>query len=148
MKTSARFPMPASNPCVAQSAARALWLGSNPRQNWMILGVLCLFAMAVFLNVVLALAIAPHLLKALSGIESPFTISGPYALRNSTFLCAALAITYAILDPLLKAVYALRCFHGESKASGADLKAAWAALLLLSIVLSGSGATRRSRRQT
>src|SRR5207302_1722821 len=42
---------------------------------------------------------------------------------NSTFFAAMFGLTYLCADPLLKAIYTLRCFYGESLRSGEDLKA-------------------------
>ena len=40
-----------------------------------------------------------------------------------TFLAALAGLTYLCLNPLVKAVYALRCFYGRAIESGQDLKA-------------------------
>ena len=45
-------------------------------------------------------------------------------LLNSTTLALAASVTWLGIDPLLDAVYVLRCFHGESLASGEDLRVA------------------------
>ena len=42
---------------------------------------------------------------------------------NTTFLAVTVAVAWLALDPLLKAVYTLRCFHGEARTDGADLLA-------------------------
>jgi hypothetical protein len=72
--------------------------------------------------------VLPVLLKMLFGIETVFTRSG-LSLINTTFLAATLALAYLCIDPIVKTIYALRCFYGESQRSGADLKAQlrWAA---------------------
>src|SRR6185295_3174185 len=63
-----------------------------------------------------------RLVKMLLGVESDFTKS-PWALLNSTFFMAMLALTWLCVDPIVKVLYALRCFYGEALQSGEDLKA-------------------------
>ena len=58
----------------------------------------------------------------LFGIQSAFTQS-PFSLLNTTFFAAMFGLTYLCVDPVLKAIYALRSFYGESLKSGEDLKA-------------------------
>jgi hypothetical protein len=41
---------------------------------------------------------------------------------NTTFFAVIFSLTYLCVDPIVKAVYALRCFYGESLESGEDLK--------------------------
>jgi hypothetical protein len=105
-------------------ACAAAWRQANLRamQNWILLGITGLLAAGVFANVAVALLIAPQLLKSFLGIETPLT-QGEASPLNSTFIAIALALTYAIVDPLVKAIYTLRCFYGESLATGEDLKA-------------------------
>lgn len=103
----------------AESWARAsLW----PAQNHLLLTILPLFSIVIFVNLAAAVFLVPHLLDKLLGIESRFAISGTWAL-NTTFLAVVSGFTYLCIDPLIKAVYTLRCFYGESVRSGDDLKA-------------------------
>ena len=81
-----------------------------------------LFGFFVFLNVMSAVLGVPFLMKMLLGIDTAFSLS-PWAAFNTTTLAAAGAITFLCVDPLLKAVYVLRCFYGESLHTGQDLKA-------------------------
>jgi len=109
---------------VSQSARQA---GYRARQNWMLISILSLFSFFAFLNLVVTLYFLPHLVKMLLGIESAFSRSG-VNLLNSTLVATAAGLTWAAVDPLIKAVYVLRCFYGESVTTGADLKAAIATL--------------------
>jgi hypothetical protein len=93
-----------------------------PRQNHLLLGALLVFGLVIFLDVAIGLATMPALLKMLFGIETAFTLS-PWAILNTTFVATAGALTYLCLDPLVKAVYLLRCFYGESLHTGEDLRA-------------------------
>jgi len=131
---------------LVKQAARqaALW----PRQNHTLLAVLFGFGFYVFLNWTSVCFVLPHLAKMLLGVESVFTRS-PSSLFNSTFLAAMLGLTYLSVDPIVKAVYALRCFYGESLESGEDLKAelrrlsqpaqSFAACLLVALMVFGAG---------
>jgi hypothetical protein len=60
------------------------------------------------------------LAKMFLGVESPFTMSIESSL-NTTFLMSALGVTYLCCDPLIKTIYALRCFYGEARTTGEDL---------------------------
>lgn len=93
-----------------------------PRQNHTILAISFVFAFCVFLNWMTVSMILPRLFKMLFGIESDFT-KNPFALLNTTFFTAMCGLTYLCVDPILKTIYALRCFYGESLDSGEDLKA-------------------------
>jgi Cytochrome c biogenesis factor len=102
----------------AASKQASLW----PMQNHILLSLLAIFTGCVFLNCCIAAATIPSLIKMLFGIETVFTQS-PYALLNTTFFMAMLGVCYLCVDPILKVVFVLRCFYGESLQSGEDLKA-------------------------
>jgi Domain of unknown function (DUF4129) len=93
-----------------------------PGQNHAVLSLLFAFALFVFLNWIIVSLSIPMLAKTLFGIETVFSRS-PVAMLNSTFLATMFALTYLSIDPLVKAVYTLRCFYGEGRTSGADIKA-------------------------
>ncbi|MEW6488744.1 MAG: hypothetical protein AB1578_12635 [Thermodesulfobacteriota bacterium] len=94
----------------------------DPGANHALLGLLGLAGLFAFLNLAAALVTVPVLLKALLGLESPFTRSwGAYA--NTTVLAVLAGLTYLAVDPLAKAAYVLRHFYGESRATGEDLRA-------------------------
>lgn len=92
-----------------------------PGQNHVLILILSLFGVFVFINVATGLFLLPYVLKSLLGVESLFTKSG-WAMLNTTFLAATFGISYLCLDPVVKAVYVLRCFYGSSLQSGEDLK--------------------------
>jgi hypothetical protein len=87
------------------------------------IAVLALFSLFVFLDICLTVLGAPHLLKMLLGVETDFTLSFASTV-NTTFLAAAAGVTYLCIDPMIKAVYTMRCFYGESRATGEDLRVA------------------------
>jgi hypothetical protein len=92
------------------------------KQNNAVLGILFIFGFCVFLNWLTVCMSLPGLAKTLFGVESEFTKS-PMAMLNTTFFAAMFGLTYLCVDPILKSIYALRCFYGESLESGEDLKA-------------------------
>jgi len=93
-----------------------------PRQNHVLLTILFGFAVFVLLNWLAVCLSLPALAKTFFGIETVFTRSVA-AMLNSTFFAAMLALTYLSVDPLVKAVYTVRCFYGEARHSGEDIKA-------------------------
>ena len=96
--------------------------GFWPGQNCALLLVFSLFGVFVFLNLGITIFLIPHILKKFLGIETLFTMTG-FSVFNTTFLTATCCVTYLCVDPLIKTVYALRCFYGSSLRSGDDLKA-------------------------
>lgn len=119
----------------------ALW----PAQNHLLLGIVSAFWLFVLVDVAIALPLLPWLARTLLGID---TIAlGPWAIFNTTFLAAVLALSWLCVDPIVKAAYVLRCFLGESLETGTDLRAelralpakgrACAAALLLLILAGG-----------
>lgn len=103
-----------------REAGRAAWRW--PFQNHGGLALLGLFGFFVFVNVVVGLVAAPWLLKLVTGVESEFTLT-QWSVFNTTFFSAAAGIAWLLLDPVAKAFYVLRHFHGEAVKSGADIRA-------------------------
>jgi hypothetical protein len=105
--------------------------GAAPASAPLALGVLLMFfmwplnplCMALAVNLAVALLAAPFLLLKLAGVESIFTLSQEYAALNTTFLAVIFGLVYLVADPLAKAAFALKGFHGESLRTGADLRA-------------------------
>jgi hypothetical protein len=96
--------------------------GLWPGQNHRLIAVFSLFVPIVFLNLRAMMLVIPFLIRTLLGVETPFSLSGEHLL-NTTFAAVVGGITYLCVNPLIKAVYVLRCFYGESVQSGADLTA-------------------------
>jgi len=115
-----------------RSAARqaVLWT----RQNWTILFFITIAALVIFLNALVAIIVLPGLTRSFLGIEGEFARAGNHIFNAGT-IAAAAALAWLAIDPLLDAVYVLRCFYGESIKTGEDLRAALrravAALVLL-----------------
>jgi hypothetical protein len=108
----------------------ALW----PGQNHLILTVMSFFGLFVFLNLALGVLAVPYLLKWILGIETVFTLSG-VGLLNTTFLAVMFGLTYLCTDPIIKAVYVLRCFYGRSRQTGDDIRSALRPFLMLILPL-------------
>ena len=81
----------------------------------------CPLGMITAINIGMALAFIPSLLKTLFDVETIFSMSGSLMV-NHTFFAIVCGMSYLCLDPLVKASYCLRCFYGESLQSGEDLK--------------------------
>ncbi len=92
-----------------------------PQQNHLLICIFYLFGFVIFINVAVTAILLPQLAKSLLGIDSAFTLSGMYLVLNSTFWFSVFGITYLLLDPFIKATYALRCFYGSALRSGEDL---------------------------
>jgi hypothetical protein len=92
-----------------------------PGQNHILLLIFSIFGAFVFLNLAIVIFLVPQMLKKFLGIESVFTISG-WSMLNNTFLTTTFGMAYLCMDPLVKTVYALRCFYGASLKTGRDLK--------------------------
>jgi len=106
-----------------RSLARRSWQQARfaPMQGHTALAILTLFAFFVFLNIGITMLFAPQLVRIFGGVETNFTLSFGSSL-NTTFLAAAIGVTYLCVDPLIKAAYVMRCFYGESRTTGEDLR--------------------------
>ncbi len=91
-----------------------------PVQNHFALAIFVFLGGILFINMGFTLFIIPHLLKSLLGLETIYTISGIHLL-NTTYLAVVAGLSYLLLDPLVKTLYALRCFYADSVRTGEDL---------------------------
>jgi hypothetical protein len=108
----------------AGKTLRSAWKQASawPGQSATLLLVLSLFSLFVFINILYAVLLPAWALKTFLGVETVFSRGG-FSTMNTTFLSVGLAVTYLCVDPLLKAVYTLRCFYGLSRTTGQDLLA-------------------------
>ncbi len=110
--------LPAATAVFKQSWKQCqLW----PGQNHWTLALLSALGLVLCINLCIVGYLLPGLGKSLLGIDSIYAQS-PAALLNSTFLAAVAGLAYLCLDPVVKTVYVLRCFQGQSITSGEDLK--------------------------
>src|SRR5579862_9912521 len=126
----------ARDPIRTASRQAALWT----RQTSCILLILLLAGLLLFVNILVLIVTLPQLARSFLGIEGELARLGAVGLLNVTSLSVAAALTWMVLDPILDAVFVLRCFYGESITSGEDLRAAFrrsvAAAGLVLVVLS------------
>jgi hypothetical protein len=92
-----------------------------PAQNYVGLGVLLFFWLIVFFNIMVLILALPWMLKTFAAVETMFSRS-LYGMFNTTFFALAFAISYLCVDPILKAFYTVRCFHGRALSTGEDLQ--------------------------
>jgi hypothetical protein len=95
----------------------------HPRQSWAVLPVLAFLQIAIAVNLALTFAMLPSLVHMLTGYESEFN-RGTFFVESPLFVVFVLVSTWLAIDPFVQAVYCVRCFHGESVASGEDLRVA------------------------
>jgi len=117
----------------AVSAARRQAVHAT-RQNWGVLLIVALGSVLLFANVVLTIVALPQLARSFLGMEGDLARLGS-GIVNLTTLGVAAAITWLAIDPLLDAVYTLRCFYGESVATGADLRASLKRLIAIALFM-------------
>ncbi len=96
---------------------------SSPVESWVAAGILQLLWLVVLANIAMTLAVLPTLVKIFTGYENQFTRSGWHFVLNSTFLAAAVGLTWLAMDPIIQAYYTLRCFSVRSRETGQDLRA-------------------------
>jgi len=98
--------------------------GSDQRQGWGVLLLLTVLYLILLLNVLILLAVLPHLVRILTGYESVFSRGATYYVSNPLFWLAAMTLAWMAFDPFTQAVYCLRSFQLESRGTGEDLRAA------------------------
>lgn len=82
---------------------------------------LCPIGIFIAANIGSAIVFIPWILQTLTGVRTLLS-DGPANGMNTTFLVVVGGLTYLCLDPLMKAAYVLRCFHGASVQTGDDLR--------------------------
>jgi hypothetical protein len=117
-----------------QVIARASKLAAiDRRQNWATLPAVAFLQVLVTLNVAMALAMLPQLVRMLTGYESTFSRAGLSFVNNPLFIMAALVVGWMAIDPFIQAVYCVMYFRRESLESGEDLRAGLRSLLRRSL---------------
>ncbi len=95
-------------------------------QNHMVLLLMSFASFVVYLGILILIIFLPQLLKRLTGVQSFFTRASPWQflklLASPTLHMVALCFMYIVTDPVMKAVYVLRTFYGESIKTGEDLR--------------------------
>ncbi len=114
-------------------------------QNHSLILMLFIFAMIVFLNVMVGTVQIASLTRTFTGDDNAITRNPIGTMFSTTMLASCGAFGYALVGPLVKAIYALRCFRGLSRKNGEDLlvafrRAAVALVLLLGVSVSTASA--------
>ncbi|MDZ4858553.1 MAG: DUF4129 domain-containing protein [Candidatus Hydrogenedentes bacterium] len=73
-------------------------------------------------NVYMLITFIPQMLQSLLGIETVMSLGGDSG--NSALYAVCVGTAFLCMDPVMKAAYTLRCFHGESVTTGEDLRVA------------------------
>ena len=102
--------------------------------------VLAPVPLLVAVNVAALLMMVPFLLKTLFGIHTMMSTAPMRVFFSPTFLLVVTAITYMMLDPIMKAFYVLRCFLGRAQVTGADLSFRWRALVVAIVLVFANSA--------
>ncbi len=92
----------------------------QPGQNHGLIMIIMVFAMIVWMNLMIGLVTLASISTAITGSENMFT-RNPFFLMSSGVMAATICLAYLITGPLVKAIYALRCFQGLSVKTGEDL---------------------------
>ena len=82
--------------------------------------VLLVMGMLVWINLFLGALMSAGLLKSITGEENPIS-RNPWILLSSGSLAATVGAAYLLAGPLVKAVYAVRCFYSLSRKNGEDI---------------------------
>lgn len=108
----------------------------RPAQNHGFLLVIFLFGMVVWLNCFIGCFLTGTLAKSITGTENELS-RNPWLMASSGVLAGTVCFAWLIVGPVVKAVYAVRCFHGMSQKNGEDLLVSFrrAALLHPALVL-------------
>ncbi|TLD71525.1 DUF4129 domain-containing protein [Phragmitibacter flavus] len=93
-----------------------------PVQNHLLISVITALAVLIYANCFSGLATALILSKSITGTENAFS-SNAFLFMSSSFQVLLIGLSYMVINPLVKAMYALRCFYGVSLRTGADMKA-------------------------
>jgi len=92
-----------------------------PAQNHLGLLVISGLYLVVFANLLSAYLLVPWLANRALGMENLVGLSG-WSPLNSTFLASTAALSWFLIDPLVKAFYTLRVFYGQARSTGDDLR--------------------------
>lgn len=102
--------------------------------------VLLVFGLMLWMNGWLGVLQISMLLKSFTGDENAIT-RNPWSFFSSTTIATTVLAAYLLGGPLVKAVYTLRCFYGQSRKNGEDLMVAFRATAanpaVLLIVIAG-----------
>ncbi|MEY4483631.1 MAG: hypothetical protein RL693_1083, partial [Verrucomicrobiota bacterium] len=90
-------------------------------QNHSMLLMLFVTALLVYLNLFVGFIMSAQLLKSFSGLDNAFS-QNLFLMFSSTVQALLISLSYLVMNPIVKALYVLRCFYGAARRSGADLE--------------------------
>jgi hypothetical protein len=74
----------------------------------------------VWANLMVGTLIGSTVLRSVTGEQSEFT-RNPWVMLDTGFLAGTMMLAWLIVGPVVKTLYAVRCFHGLSRRTGEDL---------------------------
>ncbi|MBL9113555.1 MAG: DUF4129 domain-containing protein [Verrucomicrobiaceae bacterium] len=89
-------------------------------QNHGVMIALLCFSVAVWMNLFFGLMLIAVLGSSFTGSTNAIALN-PWILLGTSILAATICGTYVVCAPIVKAVYALRCFYSQSRKTGEDL---------------------------
>lgn len=84
--------------------------------------IILVFGALMWLNFFAGIVTAAQLMRSFTGIENELT-RNPMMAFDTGFIAATLMMAYLMTAPVVRAIYALRCFQGLSLKNGEDLMA-------------------------
>lgn len=90
-------------------------------QQIVVLALLKIVTLLVYLNLLASSYLAATLAKAITGTENAFSMA-PHLFMSTAYQSLLISLCYFILNPLVKALYTLRCFYGVARKNGADIQ--------------------------
>lgn len=94
----------------------------RPGPNHAVMLIILVFGMLMWMNLFGGILITSQLLKSFTGTENEFT-RNPMMAFDTGFIATTILLAYLLTAPLVRALYALRCFQGLSRKNGEDLLA-------------------------
>ena len=73
-------------------------------------------------NVGVGIGIGASLVTSFFGVQTVLGMSGPWAYLDTGFLVTVFCICYLVMDPIMRAVYVLRVYYGDSIVSGEAIR--------------------------
>lgn len=120
-----------------------------PAQNFIGLSLIGILGACLTLNLAVAFYMIPWLANRVLGLDNIFNLGG-WTMMNTTFVAGVFSLGWIGTDPVVKAFYVTRVFHGRSLRTGEDLRtelrrtrrASARAAVVLALALAGTAASR------
>lgn len=89
-------------------------------QQMFMLALLKVAALLVYANLLIGFIMAMQFSKSFTGTDNAFSTT-PALFFSTPVQAMLISLCYLVMNPVVKSIYVLRCFYGESRKSGADL---------------------------